>query len=192
MRFKLICLMLAAATGCVANSDDGANGGGGGGNGSGSGTSTIKYEPFTTRTRSLGDGGSDRFMLSLTDTIGPIACSLSTDFRAGLGTGGSQIIADIDYIAGYPCPTGTHSIHAADCPTTLKNELALREGCGYYRRYDNTGTELGIVVATAGAVTVTGDESACTFNINLSFSGEAYSDTFTLTNGLVASPWCSQ
>jgi hypothetical protein len=191
MRFKFICLMLAATTACAADSDDG----GvmiGGGNGSGSGGASIKYEPFTTRTRSLGDGGSDHFMLSLTDTIGPIACSLSTDFRAGLGTGGSQIIADVGYIAGYPCPTGTHSIHAADCPTSLENEFALREGCGYYRRYDNTGTELGIVVATAGAVTVTGNESACTFNINLSFSGEAYSDTFTLTNGLVASPWCSQ
>jgi hypothetical protein len=188
MRFKYLCLVLAVITGCAADKDDGGGGGGGGG---GSGSATIKYEPFTTRTRSLGDGGGDHFMLSLTDTIGPIACSLSKDFRAGLGTDGHQIIADVGSIAGVPCPTGTHSIHAADCPTSLKNEFTLREGCAYYRRYDNTGTELGIVVATAGAVTVTGNESSCMFNINLSFSGEAYSDIFTLTNGLVADPWCS-
>jgi hypothetical protein len=192
MRFKLMCLFLALVTGCAAESDDQVVGVGGGGDGSGSGAGSIKYEPFTTRTRSLGDGGSDHFMLSLTDTIGPIACSLSKDFRAGLGTDGHQIIVDVGYIAGYPCPTGTHSIHAADCPTNLANEFTLREGCGYYRRYDNTGKELGVVVATAGAVTVTGNESACTFNINLSFSGEAYSDSFTLTNGIVADPWCSQ
>ena len=191
MRFKLMCLLLAVTTGCAAESDDGLGNGGGGGDGSGSGGSSIKYEPFTTKTRSLGDGGADHFMLSLTDGIGPIACSLSNDFRSGLGTAGSQIIADVGYIAGYPCPTGTHSIHAADCPTSLKNEFRLREGCAYYRRYDNTGTELGIVVATAGAVTVTGNESACTFNINLSFSGEAFSDMFTLTNGIVADPWCT-
>lgn len=190
MRLKLISMLLAVATGCATQSDDQVMTGGGGGNGSGSGSS-IKYEPFTTKTRSLGDGGGDHFMLSLTDGVGPIACSLSKDFRAGLGTAGSQILADVGYIAGYPCPTGTHSIHAADCPTSLKNEFTLREGCAYYRRYDNTGTELGIVVATAGAVTVTGNESSCTFNVNLSFSGEAFSDTFTLTNGIVADPWCS-
>lgn len=187
MRFKFIGLMLAVTTACAAQ-DGEHNVIGGDGSGSGS---TIKYEAFTTRTRSLGDGGGDRFMLSLTDTNGPIACSLSKDFRAGLGTDGHQILADVGYIAGYPCPTGTHSIHAADCPTSLKNEFSLREGCAYYRRYDNTATELGVLVATAGAVTVTGNESACTFNVNLSFSGQAYSDTFTLTNGLVADPWCS-
>jgi hypothetical protein len=148
---------------------------------------TIDYQSFTTRTRSIGVAG-DRHMVSLTDNVGPVACGLSKDHHNGLGTAGHQLLMEIGY-ANSVCPTGTHSIKSG-CTTDLGFLPSVPEGCAYYRRFDATAKELGIVAASAGAVQVTGTEASCTFTVNLSFAGQAYTDTFTLTNGLVADPWC--
>lgn len=156
------------------------------------GSTPIDYQPFTARTRSLGHADSSWFQLSTTDTVGPIACGAAQDHRAALGTSGHQIIANLGFIAGTPCPTGTHAMRSG-CETTLDPfSAAVDESCAYYRRFNAQGQALGTVAATAGAITVSGDDVACAFNVNLSFSGEAYADTFTLTNGIVADPWCKQ
>ena len=152
---------------------------------------SFEYQPFPARTRSLGHADS-YFQLSTTDTIGPIACGVANDYRAALGTSGHQILANLGFISGVPCPTGTHTIRSG-CSTTLPafgNNLS--EGCAYYRRFGAQGQVLGTLAATAGAINVTGDDRSCTLTVNLSFAGEAYTDTFTLTNGLTADPWCKQ
>ena len=157
--------------------------------GPGSTPPTIDYQPFTTRTRSFGLAG-DTHQLALTDAVGPVACGLSTDFNNKLGTAGHEILMNVVHAQGTPCPTGTYSMKFG-CSTDFRTSFqAVPENCAYYRRFDNTAKELGIVAASAGAVTITGNEANCTFNVNLSFNGQAYSDTFTLQNGLTAQPWC--
>lgn len=157
------------------------------GDGSNENPPTIDYQSFTTRTRSKGVAG-DRHMVSVTDAVGPVACGLSKDHHNTLGTAGHQILMEIGY-ANSVCPTGTHSIKSG-CTTDLGFFPSVPEGCAYYRRFDNQAKMLGIVAASAGAVQVTGNEASCTFTVNLSFAGQAYNDTFTLTNGLTADPWC--
>ena len=152
----------------------------------------MDFQPFLARTRSLGHADNSWFQLSTTDTVGPIACGVAQDHRAALGTSGHQIIANLGFISGTPCPTGTHSMRSG-CATMIGQfSAAVDESCAYYRRYSAQGQVLGTVAATAGAINVTGDDAACTFTVNLSFSGEAYTDGFTLTNGIVADPWCKQ
>ncbi|MBL0218406.1 MAG: hypothetical protein IPQ07_31555 [Myxococcales bacterium] len=177
LRRSLILLVLGA---CGGGSSDDA-----GGNVDAPTAPAIQYQSFTVRTRSLGTNSSPR-LFTLTDTTGAIACGTANDFRAGLGTQGSEIIIGLDGFLGGVCPTGVHSIHS-DCeiPTFLPNS-----NCAYYRRYGQQGQELGIIPATAGAVNITGNETSCVITVNLSFSGQAFTDSVTLTNGLVANPWC--
>jgi len=151
---------------------------------------TIDYQPFTTRTRSFGLAG-DVHQLSLTDATGAVACGLSLDHHNKLGTTGHQILIHVTHAVGVPCPTGTYAIRSG-CSTDFEfgHPYAVPEKCAYYRRFDATAKELGIVAASAGAVQISGNEASCTLTVNLSFAGQAYSDTVTLTNGLVADPWC--
>ena len=189
---KHISIALLSLLVACGSSDRVAGGGGGGGGGGGDvdAPPPIDYHSFAPHTRSLGLA-ADHFQLSLTDTIGPIACGLATDFHNGLGTSGSQILIEMGYAAGYPCPTGTHTIKS-NCDAPFDGVPYVPENCAYYRAFDNQARDLGTRAATAGAVTVTGNDAACTFTINLSFAGQAFTDTFTLTNGLSASPWCKQ
>ena len=185
--FSLLAL-LSFAPACVSTDDGGAGGGGideptGG---------AVRYQRFTAKTRSLGHADSSWFQLSTTDTIGPIACGAAQDHRAALGTSGHQIITNLGFISGTPCPTGRHAVRSG-CETRFDSfSSVVDESCAYYRRFNAQGQLLGTVAATAGAIAVSGDDVACMFNVNLSFSGEAYTDTFTLTNGIVADPWCKQ
>ena len=149
---------------------------------------SIQYMSFQGRTRSLGSTSSVR-LYSVTDTTGAIACGVANDYEAGLGTQGSQVVIALDTFLGGVCPTGTHSIQtAANCPIPTFGGPPPK--CAYYRRYDQQAQLLGTIPASAGAVTFTGDEDSCTVTVNLSFSGQAFTDTVTLTNGLVANPWC--
>jgi hypothetical protein len=174
----------------------GESGSGGGGGGDDSpqlidapgGGQALQYMSFTGRTRSLGTNSSPR-LYSVTDTTGAIACGAANDFEAGLGTQGSQVIIALDGFIGGVCPTGTHAIQtAANCPVPMFGNVPNK--CAYYRRYDQQAQRLGTLAASAGAVTFSGNESSCTVTVNLSFSGQAFTDTVTLTNGLVANPWC--
>lgn len=178
-------LLFGLLTACAAQDD------GGGSNVDAPITPSFEYQPFTARTRSLGH--ADRFFqLSTTDTIGPIACGVAQDHHAALGTSGHQILASLGFTSGVPCPTGTHTIRSGCSPVLPMFGKNIPEGCAYYRRFSAQGQALGTIAATAGAITVTGDDLSCSFTVNLSFSGEAYTDTFTLTNGLTADPWCKQ
>ncbi len=151
-------------------------------------SSNLQYQPFTVRTRSLGTNSSPR-LFTLTDTTGAIACGTANDWQAGLGTMGSEILIGLDsFLDGGVCPTGTHSIHS-NC-TVPSDFNGARANCAYYRRYNQQGQELGILPATAGAVSFSGNESSCVITVNLSFNGQAFTDSVTLTNGLVANPWC--
>ena len=183
--------LLSFAPACVSTDDGGGGGGGGGGSDAPTG-GAVEYQPFTARTRSLGHADSSWFQLSTTDTIGPIACGVAQDHHAGLGTAGHQILANLGFISGTPCPTGTHAMRSSCEPMLDPFSAAVDEGCAYYRRFNAQGQLLGTVAATAGAISVSGDDVACTFNVNLSFRGEAYTDAFRLTNGIVADPWCKQ
>jgi hypothetical protein len=150
---------------------------------------TFRYESFTTSTRSL--DMNEGYQISTTDLIGPIACGLSADQSAGLGTSGSQIILAFYDPNFQHCSVGTYPIRSGcQPPPTGAFQTQVSEGCAYYRRYDQQGLLLGTLPAIAGSVGVTGTESACTFQINLSFNGQTYADTFTLTNFPMSWPWC--
>src|SRR5687768_17339693 len=106
---------------------------------------TIDYQPFTTRTRSFGLAG-DVHQLSLTDATGAVACGLSLDHHNKLGTTGHQILIHVTHAVGVPCPTGTYAIRSG-CSTDFEfgHPYAVPEKCAYYRRFDATAKELGIV-----------------------------------------------
>jgi hypothetical protein len=99
---------------------------------------------------------------------------------------------NVAYAAGYPCPEGSYAI-PSDCPASPDSVFFpyYRESCAYYRAFDATGTLLGAAAATAGVITITGDDTACTFAVELSFAGEPFTDSFTLVDGLTADPWCT-
>ncbi|MGE5181215.1 MAG: hypothetical protein ACM31C_04100, partial [Acidobacteriota bacterium] len=119
--------------------------------------------------------------------------NLATDKSNSLGVGGNEIIADVTYAAGYPCPTGSYSVPSS-CPDMNSYDLggpSVPAHCAYYRAWDATGASLGSVAATAGAITVTGNATSCTISVSMTFTGKTFSDSFTLTNGLAPGPWCT-
>ncbi|CAN5741925.1 hypothetical protein BH11MYX3_BH11MYX3_05700 [soil metagenome] len=180
MRLRTLSIVLVL--GACGGGDDGQSPG----NPDAPGTPTVQFQPFTVRTRSLGANSSPR-LFTLTDTTGAIACGTANDWEAGLGTQGSEIVVALDSFISGVCPTGTHSMHS-NC--TVPQFGGPIPNCAYYRRYDQQGKEIGVLPATAGAVNVSGNESSCVLTVNLSFNGQAFTDAVTLTNGLVANPWC--
>jgi hypothetical protein len=155
----------------------------------GGGGQVIPYQPFTARTRSV--SMHSEHQISTTDLIGPIACGLPEDQSAGLGTSGSQIILSIRDSNFRNCPVGTYPIRSGcTIPTMGAFQNQVPEGCAYFRKYDQQGRLLGTAIATAGAIGVSGSESSCTFQVNLSFAGQTHADTFTLTNWPMSWPWC--
>ena len=155
----------------------------------GGGGTVIPYQPFTARTRSVTKDSNHQ--ISTTDLIGPIACGLPENQSAGLGTSGSQIILNIRDDNFQNCPVGTYPIRSGcEIPQMGQFQTQVPEGCAYFRKYDQQGKLLGTAVATAGAIGVTGTESSCTFQVNLSFAGQTHADTFTLTNWPMSWPWC--
>lgn len=173
--------VVASACGGGSGSDVVADAPGGG--------QTIPYQGFTARTRSINK--QQKYQISTTDLIGPIACGLSTDQSAGLGTSGSQIILAFSDANFQSCPVGTYAIrNGCEIPSAGSFNMFVPDACAYFRKYDQQGKLLGTAVATAGAIGVTGTESSCTFQVNLSFAGQTHADTFTLTNWPMAWPWC--
>jgi hypothetical protein len=204
MRTIWLVLGVAAVAACGGNSGGGSScppfattcAGGGGNTVVDAPGSNLAFHPFTPRTRSLalagGSSGSE-FQLSISDGTGAIACNLATDKANSLGSAGSEILADVTYAAGYPCPTGSYSI-PSNCPEMNSNDFggpSVPAHCAYYRAWDATGTSLGSVAATAGAITVTGNETSCSISVNLTFVGKTFTDTTTLVNGLASQPWCA-
>jgi hypothetical protein len=198
-----VCALLAA---CGGNSGGGGGqcgggggvlGGGGGGGGRGPactvdapGTgSAAQYQAFTPHTRSLGDA-SGEFQLALSDGVGAVACGLSTDYHNSLGQAGHEILAYVTHVSGVPCPVGSYSIHS-DCAVDPGFMPYVNYYCAYYHAWDAQGKSMGYLPATAGAITVSGNETSCTVQVSLSFSGTQFNDSFTLTNGLDAQPWCN-
>jgi hypothetical protein len=149
------------------------------------------YQSFAPMTRSMGLAEGE-MQVSLTDAVGPIACALSTNQKSGLGTAGHQIILNYSSAVGVPCPRGTFAIDST-CPANLDREFgaAVRRGCAYFRQWDATAHLVTVRAASAGAIQISGNEAACAIKVELSFDGQAFSDTFTLTNGLASQPWCS-
>jgi len=181
MKHLLLCL-LAASTGCGGGAGDG-------GQPPDAAAPVLGYQTFTTRTRSMSK--DQDFQISTTDVMGPIACALPADQSAGIGTSGSQIILAFHDPNFQNCPVGTYAIRSGcQQPATGGFSMQVPDGCAYYRRYDQQGHLLGTLPATAGAISVTGTESACTFMVNLSFSGQTHADTFTLTSWPMSWPWC--
>jgi hypothetical protein len=180
MRLEILSIVLVL--GACGGGDDG----GPAGTPDAPGNPSIQFQPFTVRTRSLGANSSPR-LFTLTDTTGAIACGTANDWEAGLGTQGSEIVIALDSFIGGVCPTGTHSMHS-NC--TIPQFGGPGGNCAYYRRYNQQGQEIGVLPATAGAVNISGNESSCVLTVNLSFNGQAFTDAVTLTNGIVANPWC--
>ena len=146
----------------------------------------LRYEAFTSATHSMTQDNS--VQLSTTDLVGPIACGLSGNQSAGLGTSGSEILLAFHDPDFQHCPVGTYAVRS-DCQPPAGGS-AVPEGCAYYRRYDQFGVLLGTLPAIAGAIGVSGTETSCTIQVNLSFDGQTHSDTFTLSNWPMAWPWC--
>jgi len=184
MRTVLILFVVAA---CSSNSD--SVGGGGGPDAPGGGGS-VTYAPFAAKTASLAGADQDSEMqIAMTDGTGAIACNLPSDQHNSLGGAGHEIIMNLQAANGDPCPTGSFSV-PSDCPDDPGFLGSVRERCAYYRVFDASGNVVGNLRATAGTVTVMGDESSCTFQANFSFSGQQWTDSFTVTNLLSPAPWC--
>ena len=183
---RTVLILLVAA--CSSSSDGGgihlADGSSGGGSGS------VTYAPFAAKTASLAGADQDSEMqIAMTDGTGAIACNLSSDQHNSLGGPGHEIIMNLQAANGYPCPTGSFSV-PSDCPDDLGFQGSVRERCAYYRVWDASGNVVGTLRATAGTVTVMGNEQSCTFQANFSFSGQQWTDSFTVTNLLSQGPWC--
>ena len=149
----------------------------------------VTFTSFTARTGSLADADSTEMQIAMTDGTGAIACGLSTDQHNSLGTAGHEIIMALQPPNGFPCPVGTFAV-PSNCPEPSSFSGAVPEKCAYYREWDATGAASAMLPATAGSVTVTGDENACTIQVTLSFSGTQWTDSFTVTNLLAPEPWC--
>jgi len=127
--------------------------------------------------------------IAMTDGTGQIACALPTDQHNSLGAAGHEIIMNLEAANGFPCPTGTFAV-PSNCPDDTGFLGSVQERCAYYRVWDATGAVVGTLRATAGSVTVTGNENSCTITANFSFSGQQWTDSFTVTNLLSPAPWC--
>src|SRR5439155_20695944 len=66
----------------------GSSGGGGAGGGPDGNTGSLPFQAFAPATRSVGFSSSDERQLSVTDGVGAIACGLSRDPQASLGSAG--------------------------------------------------------------------------------------------------------
>ncbi|HEY4055353.1 MAG TPA: hypothetical protein VGM39_02050 [Kofleriaceae bacterium] len=155
------------------------------------GTDEIAFTNFTAHTRSLGQFGGQ---YAVTDGLGPIACGLAQDLNSGLGSAGSSITLGIDPRES-PCPVGTYSFHSAGCPLTWDGRTSAQDGCAYYRRWDDHAKMLGFKVATAGGLQISGTSSSCHIALSLSFDGQMFNDSTTLTadsGDEPAEPWCKQ
>jgi hypothetical protein len=182
MRFTLLLMVLAA---CGSSSDgrvslpDGPTG-----------NHNVTFTNFAARTGSLSGADQDSEMqIAMTDGIGSLACSLPSDQHNGLGAMGHEIIMNLQASNGFPCPVGSFGV-PSDCPDDPGPLGSVRERCAYYREFDASGSVVGTLRATAGTVTVMGDENSCTFQTTFSFSGQQWTDSFTVTNLLAPEPWC--
>jgi hypothetical protein len=182
MRFAFILLVVAA---CGSNDDGGVV------IPDGPGHQNVTFTPFTARTGTMADAGGSQMQIAMTDGTGSIACGLSTDQHNSLGTAGHEIIMALQPPNGFPCPVGSFSV-PSNCETDQIGSWlgAVPEKCAYYREWDASGTASGLLPATAGTVTVSGDENACTIQATFSFSGMQWTDSFTVTNLLAPEPWC--
>ena len=182
MRFAFILLVVAA---CGSNDDGGVN------IPDGPSGNQVTFTPFTARTGTLADADQSEMQIAMTDGTGSIACGLSTDQHNSLGAAGHEIIMALQPPNGFPCPVGSFSV-PSNCPLDdIGSWLgAVPEKCAYYREWDASGTASALLPATAGTVTVTGDENSCTIQATLSFSGMQWTDSFTVTNLLAPEPWC--
>ena len=164
--------------------------GGGGGSPDAPTGNSVTFSPFAARTGSLSGADQDSEMqIAVTDGIGSIACSLPSDQHNSLGQAGHEIIMNLQASNGFPCPVGSFSV-PSDCPDDPGFLGSVRERCAYYRVWDASGTLVGTLRATAGTVTVMGNEQSCTFQTTFSFSGQQWTDSFTVTNLLAPEPWC--
>lgn len=185
MRTVLILFVAACSS-----SSDGGNGRGIGLPDAPGGGGSVTYAPFAAKTASLAGADQDSEMqIAMTDGTGAIACNLPSDQHNSLGGAGHEIIMNLQAADGYPCPTGSFSV-PSDCPDDPGFLGSVRERCAYYRVWDASGNVVGNLRATAGTVTVMGDEQSCTFQTNFSFSGQQWTDSFTVMNLLAPAPWC--
>jgi hypothetical protein len=184
MQHSMLAYLALVVAGCGGSSKDGPEN-------MDAAESKPPYQGFAPMTRSmaLADGN---MQVSLTDAVGPIACALSTNQNSGLGTAGHQIILNYGSPTGVPCSGGTFAIDST-CPASPGQGLgaAVRRGCAYFRQWDATAHLVAVRAASAGAIQISGNEAACEIKVELSFDGQAFADTFTLTNLLAAQPWCS-
>ncbi|MEP6864905.1 MAG: hypothetical protein ABJE66_30075 [Deltaproteobacteria bacterium] len=155
----------------------------------GSGSNQLMFTSFTSRTASLTDADSSEMQIAMTDGMGTIGCSLSSDQHNSLGAAGHEIIMALQPPNGVPCPVGTFAV-PSNCPTDTGFLGYVPEKCAYYREWDASGASLGMLPATAGSVTVSGNEQSCTIQATFSFSGVQWTDSFTVTNLLAPKPWC--
>jgi hypothetical protein len=184
MRFAFILLVVAA---CGSNDDHGVTLPDGPGRSPG-----VTFSPFTAKTETMADADGSEMQIAMSDGTGAIACGLSSDQHNSLGSAGHEIIMALQPPNGFPCPVGSYAV-PSNCPTDdIGTWLgAVPEKCAYYREWDASGAASALLPATAGSVTVSGDENSCTVNVTFSFSGTQWTDTFTVTNLLAPEPWCS-
>jgi hypothetical protein len=155
-----------------------------------SGNHNVTFSPFTARTGTMADADMSQMQIAMTDGTGSIACGLSTDQHNSLGAAGHEIVMALQPPNGYPCPVGSFSV-PSNCPTDENFwQGAVPEKCAYYREWDASGTASALLPATAGTVTVSGNEQSCTIQAAFSFSGMQWSYSFTVTNLLAPEPWC--
>lgn len=160
----------------------------GGGGSNPDATVPIMYQALNAATFSM-SMKSGAAQISLTDGTGTAACQLSVDHTRSLGTAGAQIILRLPDPVTDTCPVGTYGLRMK-CDLSLGSEAFVPAGCAFYRRWDASGTALGIASALNGSVMIGGSALSCTVRVSIGFLGDTYTDTFNLTNGTGQQPWC--
>jgi hypothetical protein len=149
----------------------------------------LSFEQFTSKTWSLSVSGGVA-QLSITDAGGPPACALASDQKRGLPAAGVQIIVALPGTLTEACPGLVGGYEIMKCPLSLGTATTVPQGCAFYRRWDASGAGLGVLGALNGIITISGTATTCTIRANVGFLGANFSETFSLTGGTGAQPWC--
>jgi len=111
---------------------------------------------------------------SLSTVNGPIGCGLRDDYDNAPGLSAESIFLVLANV-GFGCPTGTYGLDQG-CDVGYPGTSSAR--CAIYRRWD--AERLESVEALSGAVTISGQSSSCTVQLDLVAGGQQMTTRFTV------------
>jgi hypothetical protein len=135
-------------------------------------------EPLAVATWGLAAGPSYQSYASVSSAPGNLGCALTVSTMASPGTQASVALVSVDASTGDGrCPEGVHTVidDAETCGHGLEG-FELGDGCGLYKRWDASGTEVALRFAQGGYVNVARtdldtDRVSCSVDLQLAFPG---------------------